>query len=138
LLKRMTRSIGADMRVWMGRLLLVLVGLVAAMISMISPDSIFALVSLAWGGMGATFGPVVILALYWRRFNVWGALTAVAAGASVPARRTCGSDRIIRLRRGGEPLAGSGRVEREPRLAGLRNRHAAGDRNYDAHRAAAR
>ena len=83
LLKRMTRSIGADMRVWMGRLLLVLVGLIAAMISMISPDSIFALVSLAWGGMGATFGPVVILALYWRRFNVWGALTAVAAGASV-------------------------------------------------------
>ena len=83
LIKRLTASMGADMRVWMGRLLLVMVGVVAAMISMISPDSIFALVSLAWGGMGAAFGPVVILALYWRRFNLWGALTAVASGAGV-------------------------------------------------------
>ena len=83
LIKRLTAQMGADMRVWMGRLLLVMVGVVAAMISMISPDSIFALVSLAWGGMGAAFGPVVILALYWRRFNLWGALTAVASGAGV-------------------------------------------------------
>ena len=82
-ISRLTYSMSADMRVWMGRLLLVTVGVGAAMISMISPDSIFALVSLAWGGMGAAFGPVVVLALYWRRFNLWGALTAVAAGAVV-------------------------------------------------------
>ena len=82
-IRRLTYSMSADLRVWMGRLLLVTVGVVAAMISMISPDSIFALVSLAWGGMGAAFGPVVILALYWRRFNLWGALTAVAGGACV-------------------------------------------------------
>ena len=30
--------------------------------------------------MGAAFGPVMILGLYWRRFNAWGAGTAVVAG----------------------------------------------------------
>ncbi|MDE2688850.1 MAG: sodium/proline symporter [Chloroflexota bacterium] len=83
ILRRITYSLSADMRVWIGRLLLITVGVFAAMISMISPDSIFALVSLAWGGMGAAFGPVVILALYWRRFNLWGALTAILSGAGV-------------------------------------------------------
>ena len=70
-------------RVWMGRGLLVLVGIVAAAISIVSPDSVFALVSLAWGGMGAAFGPALIMALYWRRFNRWGALMAVVTGSMV-------------------------------------------------------
>ena len=83
ILRRITYSVSADLRVWIGRLVLVTIGVIAAMISMVSPDSIFALVSLAWGGMGAAFGPVVVLALYWRRFNLWGALTAVVSGAGV-------------------------------------------------------
>ena len=32
--------------------------------------------------MGAAFGPVTILALYWRRFNFWGALAAITAGTT--------------------------------------------------------
>ena len=82
-LKRLTASMRTQSRVWMGRLLLVIVGLIAALVSMVSPESVFALVSLAWGGMGAAFGPVTILALYWRRFNLWGALAAVVSGAAV-------------------------------------------------------
>ena len=80
-LKRITAAMGRDMKVWMGRLLLLLVGVAAALISILSPESVFALVSLAWGGMGAAFGPAIVLALWWRRFNLWGALTAVTAGA---------------------------------------------------------
>ena len=82
-LKRITASMRTQSRVWMGRLLLVIVGIIAAAVSIVSPDSVFALVSLAWGGMGAAFGPVTILALYWRRFNLWGALSAVVSGAAV-------------------------------------------------------
>ena len=41
------------------------------------------LVSLAWGGMGAVFGPVLILALYWRRFNAPGALAGIVSGTLV-------------------------------------------------------
>ena len=32
--------------------------------------------------MGAAFGPVTILALYWRRFNFWDALAAITAGTA--------------------------------------------------------
>ena len=82
-IKRITYSMQTQVRVWMGRVMLVLVGLIAAVISMISPESVYALVSLAWGGMGAAFGSALILALYWRRFNRWGALAAVVSGAVV-------------------------------------------------------
>lgn len=83
LIRRFTLTLQTQYRVWMGRGMLILVGLVAAIISIISPESIYALVSLAWGGMGAAFGPVLILALFWRRFNYWGALTSVLSGALI-------------------------------------------------------
>ena len=83
IIKRITYSMQTGSRVWMGRGMLLLVGVVAAVISIVSPESVFALVSLAWGGMGAAFGPALILALYWRRFNRWGALAAIVSGTMV-------------------------------------------------------
>ena len=83
IVNRIAYSMRTQARVWMGRGMLLLVGVVAAIISIVFPESVFALVSLAWGGMGAAFGPALILALYWRRFNRWGALAAVASGTVV-------------------------------------------------------
>ncbi len=83
IIKRVTYSIQTHARVWMGRGMLLVVGLIAAILSIFHPDSVFSLVSLAWGGMGAAFGPVTILALYWRRFNFWGALTSILLGTAV-------------------------------------------------------
>ena len=83
LIKRLAYSVQTHSRVWMGRGMLVLVGVIAAILSIFHPDSVFSLVSLAWGGMGAAFGPVTILALYWRRFNFWGALTSILLGTAV-------------------------------------------------------
>ncbi len=79
-LRKRALSMTANGRVWLGRTLLVLVGFIAAAISLQFPESIFDLVSYAWGGMGAAFGPTMILALYWRRFNLWGAASSVVAG----------------------------------------------------------
>lgn len=70
-------------RVWLGRLLLVVIGAVGALIPILYPESIFEFVSYAWGGMGAAFGPVTILALYWRRFNRWGAIASILTGTLV-------------------------------------------------------
>ena len=81
--RRFTYSMQTYYRVWLGRGMLVMVGLIAAIVSIISPESVFALVSLAWGGMGAAFGPVLILALFWRRFNYWGALAGIVSGTLV-------------------------------------------------------
>jgi sodium/proline symporter len=42
-----------------------------------------AMVENAWGLFGASFGPVVILSLFWRRFNYAGACTGIIVGAIV-------------------------------------------------------
>ncbi len=82
-LRRVTNSFRQRPRIWLGRLLLVVIGLVSMAISMYKPDSILDLVSYAFGGMGADFGPSIILALYWRRFNFWGAVSSVVVGTVV-------------------------------------------------------
>ncbi len=81
--KNFSDTIRTQARVWLGRLLLVLIGVFSAALAIFFPNSIFNLVAYAWGGMGAAFGPVTILALYWRRFNTWGALAAIIAGTVV-------------------------------------------------------
>ena len=81
LLKRVATGLAVNAQVWMGRELLVVIGIVWAILCVWFPNSIFDLVSFAWGGMGAAFGPVMILGLYWRRFNAWGTGTAVVIGA---------------------------------------------------------
>ena len=43
-------------------------------------SSVFRVVSFAWAGFGAAFGPVVLFALFWKRANKWGALAGMAAG----------------------------------------------------------
>ncbi|MDY3109976.1 MAG: sodium/proline symporter [Lachnospiraceae bacterium] len=49
-----------------------------------NPDSsVFQIVSFAWAGFGAAFGPVVLLALFWKRSNKWGALAGMIAGGSM-------------------------------------------------------
>jgi sodium/proline symporter len=83
IIKRYAYAIGTRARVWLGRFLLVVVGAIACALSIIHPESVFNLVSYAWGGMAAAFGPVTIMALYWRRFNLWGALASIITGTVV-------------------------------------------------------
>ncbi|WP_308589602.1 sodium/proline symporter [uncultured Oscillibacter sp.] len=43
-------------------------------------SSVFRVVSFAWAGFGAAFGPVVLFALFWKRSNKWGALAGMISG----------------------------------------------------------
>lgn len=46
-----------------------------------NPDSsVFGIVSFAWAGFGASFGPLVICSLYWKRTTFAGAISGMAAG----------------------------------------------------------
>ncbi len=83
IIRKFTYSISTHSRVWLGRLLLLVIGIGAAAFSIYHPDSVLDLVAYAWGGMGAAFGPVTILTLFWRRFNFWGALTAMISGTAI-------------------------------------------------------
>lgn len=60
----------------------VLVIAVLAYLIALNPDSsIMGLVSNAWAGLGAAFGPTVLLSLYWKRTNFQGAVAGIVAGA---------------------------------------------------------
>ena len=78
--KRFEFILGAYMRVWIGRLMLILIGLAAWLLAQSQPNSIVTFLTYAWLGMGGTFGPVVLLSLYWRRFNHYGAMAALITG----------------------------------------------------------
>ncbi|MBK1871966.1 MULTISPECIES: sodium/proline symporter PutP [unclassified Marinobacter] len=64
-----------------GRVCVVLVGLVAAVIASDPNSNVLSLVGNAWAGFGSAFGPLIILALVWPRTNGAGALAGMIAGA---------------------------------------------------------
>ncbi|RUR40927.1 sodium/proline symporter PutP [Vreelandella populi] len=67
--------------VTVGRISVVLVGLVAAFIASDPNSQVLGLVSNAWAGFGAAFGPVIILSLMWSRTNGAGAIAGMVVGA---------------------------------------------------------
>jgi Na+/proline symporter len=57
--------------------------MMALTVSIMSPDrTIFWYAIFGWSGISATFCPVIVLALLWPRYNVWGALASMITGAS--------------------------------------------------------
>lgn len=67
--------------VFLGRLAVLLVSIIALLLSWEQNDTILNLVGYAWAGFGSAFGPVVLLSLYWKRMTRWGALAGMIAGA---------------------------------------------------------
>ena len=67
--------------VFVGRLSVLLVAIVAIFLAYDRNSSILSLVSNAWAGFGAAFGPLVILSLYWKKMNKQGALAGMLTGA---------------------------------------------------------
>ncbi|MBQ1379835.1 MAG: hypothetical protein IIY76_07500, partial [Erysipelotrichaceae bacterium] len=62
------------------RLSLIVIAVVAVFLAWNKDSSVFRIVSFAWAGFGASFGPVVLLALFWRRSNRYGAIAGMLAG----------------------------------------------------------
>lgn len=65
------------------RFTLVVIALVAAFIARDPNSSVFGIVSFAWAGFGAAFGPVMLTALFWKRTTKWGALAGMIAGGAM-------------------------------------------------------
>ena len=62
------------------RLTVVFVAVLGVIFASDPNSSIFRVVSFAWAGFGATFGPVMLLGLFWKRCNKWGAMSGMLAG----------------------------------------------------------
>ena len=65
---------------WIARGVVALVAVFALVLALVGSDSIMGLVSYAWAGFGAAFGPLMILSLYWKRMNLQGAIAAMFVG----------------------------------------------------------
>ncbi|WP_125783280.1 sodium/proline symporter PutP [Pseudoalteromonas rubra] len=68
--------------VLVGRISVALVSLCAIYLAYDRDSTILSLVSNAWAGFGAAFGPLVLLSLFWKRMNFAGALSGMVVGAA--------------------------------------------------------
>ena len=62
------------------RVCLVIIAVIGIGLAWNPNSSVFSIVSFAWAGFGASFGPLVLLALYWKNANKWGALFGMLSG----------------------------------------------------------
>ncbi|TRO90544.1 sodium/proline symporter PutP [Glycocaulis profundi] len=69
--------------VTVGRISVVLVSLVAVALAYDEDSTVLGIVSNAWAGFGAAFGPVIIASLYWKRMTREGAIAGMVTGAAV-------------------------------------------------------
>lgn len=63
------------------RLTLIVISVIGVILAWNENSSVFKIVSFAWAGFGASFGPVMLLALFWKRSNKYGAIAGMIAGA---------------------------------------------------------
>ncbi|MAN56401.1 MAG: sodium/proline symporter PutP [Paracoccus sp. (in: a-proteobacteria)] len=75
------RDADEKMLVMVGRIAVLAVGIVAAFIARDPNSSVLSLVSNAWAGFGAAFGPLIILSLTWSRMTGLGAVAGLVVGA---------------------------------------------------------
>ncbi len=65
------------------RITLVVISAIAVVLAWDPNSSVFGIVSFAWAGFGAAFGPVVLFSLFWKRTNKWGALAGMISGGAM-------------------------------------------------------
>ncbi len=74
------KTLSARSSLIIARVTVIVISLIAIVLAGNPDSSIFTIVSFAWAGFGAAFGPVVLLAMFWKRSNRQGALTGMITG----------------------------------------------------------
>ncbi len=67
----------------LSRITLLVIALIAIVIALDENSVIFTIVSFAWAGFGATFGPLVLFSLFWKRMTRAGAVAGMVGGAGM-------------------------------------------------------
>ena len=68
------------MQMVVARVTVIIIALIGVVLARDPQSSVFQIVSFAWAGFGATFGPTMLLALFWRRSNRQGAMAGLICG----------------------------------------------------------
>ncbi|MFZ4832022.1 sodium/proline symporter PutP [Rouxiella sp. Mn2063] len=75
------KNAGQRELVWIGRAMVLLVALIAIALAANPENRVLGLVSYAWAGFGAAFGPVILISVMWSRMTRNGALAGIVVGA---------------------------------------------------------
>ena len=67
---------------WVSRIAVMIVSIIACILALMNNSSIMSIVSNAWAGFGAAFGPAIIFSLYWKRVTLKGTVAGIVAGGS--------------------------------------------------------
>ncbi|MCB0731549.1 MAG: sodium/proline symporter PutP, partial [Ignavibacteriae bacterium] len=79
--KYIFRKSASDLElVWISRFFVIFIAIVAILIGLDQNSSVLDLVAYAWAGFGATFGPIIILSLYWKGISEKGAIAGMIIG----------------------------------------------------------
>jgi sodium/proline symporter len=85
-----------------GRLSTIIVGIVAFVMAYTSTDLVFSLVSYAWSGLGASFGPVLLCIIYWKKMTKEAAIGGMLTGSlstviwkNIPGLNSIISERFV-------------------------------------------
>ncbi|NNG13920.1 MAG: sodium/proline symporter PutP [Gammaproteobacteria bacterium] len=74
------RSASEQELIWTGRMAVLLIAIIALVLAWNPERKVLDLVAYAWAGFGAAFGPTLMLSLFWRRMNRYGALAGIIVG----------------------------------------------------------
>lgn len=66
---------------WISRISVMAISVIACILALNPNDSIMGIVSNAWAGFGAAFGPAILLSLYWKRLTLKGTVAGIIGGA---------------------------------------------------------
>ncbi|HXG37583.1 MAG TPA: sodium/proline symporter [Bacteroidota bacterium] len=77
------KEISQERLVLLSRFMITVLIIAAIALREIASDLVFWLVLFAWGGLGASFGPALILSLYWKGTTRWGVLAGLLVGTTV-------------------------------------------------------
>lgn len=75
------QSLSPERLLTVSRVATIIVGIVAFILAYTSTDLVFSLVSYAWSGLGASFGPVLLCIIYWKKITRQGAIAGLLTGA---------------------------------------------------------
>lgn len=83
--KRIKKNVSSSELLWISRLSVIFIGFIGLSIAFFKPSTIYALVLYSWSGLGASFGPLVLLSLYMKKLNKQGAFAGILVGGLTAA-----------------------------------------------------
>ena len=76
------KELGNKQEIAIARIAVLCIAVIAAFFARDPNSSVFGIVSIAWAGFGAAFGPLMLFALFWKRCNKYGAVAGMVAGGA--------------------------------------------------------